>query len=366
MKVLVIVPDIVPYGGTNRFLEQLLKIHARQSISTVLLAQKELCPAELESLAARYSVELVKSSSRTRLDTMPFLTPVFDFLFCWRTVLSRHPDVIVVSTGVPGRLSISLYFPVPVLYVLHSVPEQRFGLLPRLFLWCGSMLINNRVVAVSNSAAQSVSDTMGISCTRVEVLYNSFSDVSFVKGSDEPIILTAGHMVSYKNPELWLEVACRVLQECPGSVFVWLGDGAMLEAIRRKVERTSFAERIMLPGYVPDPSSWYARAQIYFQPSLRESHGIAVLEAMSHGLPCVVADVGGLPESVVDGETGYVCAPTDVAEYVSRIKDLFASRALRERLGCAGRLRAEKFFTEKVQEAELVKLYDLIAGRSDK
>lgn len=360
MKVLVIAPDVGPYGGTSRFLERLLNIHSRHEIATTLLVATEQCHPELVSLASRYGVELVRSPSRTLPDTAPILTPFFDFLFSWRTVVTRRPDLIVVSTGDPGSLSISFYSQVPVLYILHSVPEQRFAFLPRMYLRFGSLL-NNRVMTVSNAAAAAVSEYMGIPRDKIEVVYNCCDVATFRTESDNPIVMTAGHLVPYKNPDLWLEVARRVLLDFPNVLFVWLGDGALLETIRGKVEALSLQKWILLPGYVSDPSIWYAKAHIYFQPSLRESHGIAVLEAMAHGLPCVVSNTGGLPESVVDRETGFVCPPNDQVGFARRISELLGDSALRENMGTSGRQRVKMNFSADSQELKVLAMYGLLA-----
>lgn len=362
MRVLVVVPDVVQYGGISRFLERLLDIHVRQGIVTMLLVPTDRCSPVLVSLAERYGVELVRSPNRTRFDTAPFLTPFFDFLFSWRTVPVWRPDLLVVLTGDPGRMSVALYFPIPVLYILLSVPEQRFRFLPRWYLRIGSML-NNRVMTDSNASAGSVSIIMGIPRNRIEVVYNSCVIAACRNESALPIILTAGHMVAYKNPELWLKVARMVLQDCPDSRFVWLGDGELLETIRNKIKGMSLEDRILLPGYESDPSTWYAQAHIYFQPSLRESHGIAVLEAMAHGLPCVVANTGGLPESVVDGETGYVCHPTDPAGFAERVTELLGDPDLRERMGTDGRKRVARCFSEEIQEQKIMAIYERLVKK---
>lgn len=365
MRVLVIVPDVVPYGGTSRFLARLMDIHSRQGITTTVLVPTDQCPPVLVSLAEQYGAELIRSPNRTGPDTPPFLTPWYDFLFSWRTVLAMSPDLVVVSTGDPGRISIVLYFPVPVLYILHSVPEQRFRLLPRWYLKIGAML-KNRVMTVSTTAARSVSDIMGVPLDRIEIIHNSCAMAACRTEAAAPIILTAGHLVAYKNPETWLKVACLVLQEYPDSRFVWLGDGELLETIRSKVKEMAMGDRILLPGYESEPSTWYAQAHIYFQPSLRESHGIAVLEAMAHGLPCVVANTGGLPESVVDDETGYVCSPADPAGYAGRITELLGDAALRERMGAAGQQRVKLCFSEDIQENKIMALYGLLTKNEKK
>lgn len=357
MKVLLIVPDVGRYGGTTRFLERLLDIHVRPGIITTLLVPTGQCHDGLVAIAARYGVTLVQSLSRTLPDTPPFFTPFFDFLFSWTTVRLHRPDLIVVSTADPGRMSIALYFPFPVLYILHSIPEKRFRLFPRWFLKIGSLL-HNRFVTVSRAAADAISETMGIPRTHIEVVHNSCSLVlRGTKNSNRSVVLTVGHVVEYKNPWFWLDIACRVLTEYPDTMFIWLGDGELLEPLRDRVLELSLEKRIMWLGYVEDPSLWYQKASVYLQPSRRESHGIAVLEAMAHGLPCVVADTGGLPESVIDGETGYVRPLADPVSFTAAVMGLLGDPGLCKRMGEAGRQRVENNFSEELQEEKLMVLY---------
>lgn len=366
MKVLVIIPECALYGGTFRFLERLLAIHAHRGIVTKLLAPSDQCHCALISLAERHAVELVSVPKRVGAHTPHVLTPMYDLLFSWWTVWASRPDLIVVSTADPGRMSVALYFPVPVLYILHSIPEQRFRWFPRFYLRVGAIL-RNRIMTVSRAAADAVAETMGIPRARIDVVYNSCPvGLCGTERGNTPVILTVGHLVDYKNPWFWLEIACQVLSVYPEALFVWLGDGELLESLRHRVRELSLEERILLPGYVEDPSSWYQKAFVYLQPSRRESHGIAVLEAMAHGLPCVVADVGGMPESLLDGETGYVCPLADPACFAGHIKMLLSDPPLRSTMGAAGRQRVEACFSETSQEQKLLLLYEQLvkqAGR---
>lgn len=365
MNVLVIVPEFVTYGGTARFLERLLELHLRQGFRTILLTSAAPCHSALSSLAQRCRAELVFAPNRARPGTAPLLTPWYDLLFSWRTLRASSPDLIVVSTADPGRMSIALYVPVPVLYILHSIPEKRFRWLPRFYLRVGSML-RNRIVTVSRAAADAIAETMGIPHASIQVVHNSVPAAGDqgTKNKGQSVVLTAGHLVDYKNPWLWLDVARMVLAVYPAALFVWLGDGELLESVRSKVRELSMEDRILLPGYVETPSSWYRKASIYLQPSRRESHGIAVLEAMAHGLPCVVADSGGLPESVLDGETGYVCPLADPAGFAGRITMLLSDPALRSSMGVAGRQRVETCFSEASQDKKLLSLYKQLAEQA--
>ena len=363
MRVLLIVTDRYSYGGTSRFLEQLLEIHERNGIDTALLVPSHLCDNSLISLAIKHKSKIFSKVNRNRQYTFPLLTPFFDFSFSWETVKSFRPNILVISTADPGRMSVAFYFPAPLLYILHTMPEKSFRLLPRLYMRLGSML-NNLTIAVSRAAARSISINMGIPTDKISVVYNSCHLIQNKSKADSSIVLTVGHLVPYKNPHLWLKVAQQVIKSRFDVKFVWLGDGELLTSLREMVASLSLEELVLLPGHVPDPSQWYERSQIYFQPSLRESHGIAVLEAMAHGLPCVVADTGGLPESVVDNETGFICSPEDATGFTDRILNLFTDASLRLRMGTAGRLRIERCFSEAAQEQKILALYDNLVKKT--
>lgn len=363
MRVLVVVPDLDVHGGTFSFLERLLCIHLRQGFVSTLLVPTDRCTPELISLAECHGVEIIKSLNRVLSSTVPFLTPFYDFLFSWRTVRLWRPDLIVISTSSPGKMSIALYYPVPTLYILHSTPECRFRFLPRCYLKMGLML-NNMVMTVSRAAAESISLTMGLPKEKIAVVHNCCRSVELSEDVRLPVVLTVGHVIPYKNPAGWLAVARMVLHVRPDVSFVWVGDGELHDSMRSQISALGLDARITFPGFVADPSAWYNTAQVYFQPSLRESHGIAVLEAMAHGLPCVVADTGGLPESVVDWENGYVCPPTDPDGFSARIIELLDSPELRDKMGDSGRMRVEKCFSEELQEQKIISIYERLMNRS--
>lgn len=84
----------------------------------------------------------------------------------------------------------------------------------------------------------------------------------------------------------------------------------------------------------------------------------AIMEAMASGLPCVVTDVGGNGELVVDGETGYVVPPNDPATMAQKILCLFKNEKLRKEMGMAGRRRIEKDFSVDKMVSETKEIYE--------
>ncbi len=124
---------------------------------------------------------------------------------------------------------------------------------------------------------------------------------------------------------------------------VIVGDGpqrAELEALSRAL---GIAAHVRFVGAVPhaEVPQWLNRFDLYVAASRldSESFGVAVLEASACGLPVVVSDVGGLPEVVVQGETGCVVPREDVAALAQAMQQLIAAPELRHRFGAAGRER---------------------------
>ena len=97
-------------------------------------------------------------------------------------------------------------------------------------------------------------------------------------------------------------------------------------------------------------------------PSHIEPLGNATLEAMAAGRPVVGSRVGGIPEMVVDGETGVLVPPQDPPALAAALEPLIGSPDLRERLGRAARERAERAFSLAAHASRLQSLYDSVLG----
>jgi glycosyltransferase involved in cell wall biosynthesis len=109
-------------------------------------------------------------------------------------------------------------------------------------------------------------------------------------------------------------------------------------------------------GFVPHDEllAYYGRAAVVACPSHREGYGVVCAEAMAHGRPVVASAVGGLLDLVVDGETGLLVEPGDIAALRSALERLLGDDALRRRLGVAARERArERLSWEAATEATL-------------
>lgn len=116
------------------------------------------------------------------------------------------------------------------------------------------------------------------------------------------------------------------------------------------LDRRQMMEFYRGAGFVVVPSLWY------------EMCPLVILEAMALGLPVIAADVGGLSELVVDGETGLLFGAGDAGELAHQMQRLWADRGLRARLGAAARRRARVVYSADAHFAALSRLYKRLLG----
>ena len=134
-------------------------------------------------------------------------------------------------------------------------------------------------------------------------------------------------------------------------------DGLPLEIVGDGPLRARIPQAVgfVAPGEL---GRWYERAAVVAAPSRREGYGVAVREAMAWGRPVVATAVGGLRDAVDDGETGLLVPPGDVRALRAALEQLLRDRGLRDRLGAAARVKAEREFSWNAATNTLVAVYE--------
>jgi glycosyltransferase involved in cell wall biosynthesis len=161
--------------------------------------------------------------------------------------------------------------------------------------------------------------------------------VEVVEPDEPPHILFAGRLSAEKGVR-------ELVAATEGLPLVVAGDGPLRDEVPGALGMVPHDELLRL----------YERATVVVCPSLREGFGVACLEAMAAGRPVVASAVGGLRDLVVDGETGLLVPPGDVAALRAALERLLGDAVLRRRLGHAARERVLAGFTWK-RYAELVR-----------
>ena len=137
-----------------------------------------------------------------------------------------------------------------------------------------------------------------------------------------------------------------------------VGDGPERNRVRGAIAETGLMGRAVLAGRLDDDAlhSLYAVADWFVHPTLYEGSSLATLEAMAHGLPVIASRTGGLPDKVVDGDSGFLVPPGDSTALSHKLTR--ASRVDEVSLGAAGRNLCEQRFSWNAVVPQYVALYE--------
>lgn len=172
--------------------------------------------------------------------------------------------------------------------------------------------------------------------------------------ADAPLALVVGRLAPMKGHEHLLRAWPRVLERVPRARLMLAGDGESGPRLRALAGELGIDASVVFTGFLRDLADPYAAADVFVLPSVRdEGCNNALLESMARGLPAVVTDCGGLPESVVHGETGLVVPPADAPALADALARLLADPALRSTFGRAARRRAGERYSIARVTAEL-------------
>jgi glycosyltransferase involved in cell wall biosynthesis len=126
-----------------------------------------------------------------------------------------------------------------------------------------------------------------------------------------PVLVHAAMLRPEKGHAFMLRVVQALLARFPGLFYVAAGEGVQLAALQDEARRLGLADHVHFPGMLQPVAPLIRRADALVMPSLYEPLGMSQVEALSLGVPVVVSDAGGLPETVTHGETGLVCPAPD-------------------------------------------------------
>lgn len=238
------------------------------------------------------------------------------------------------------------------------------------------------VVVTMNRPFADLLARQGVSRDRIRILHNaidadhvrsvSAEEVSAARRASgaragERIVLSVGRLSSEKGHRDLLDAFALLLAGGRAGPLrlTLLGDGPERARLEQQAARLGIGEAVTFVGHVADPRPFYAAADLFVLPSHSEGSPNVLLEAMAAGLPCVATRVGGVPEMLADGESGYIVAARKPAAIAQRIGALLADRDLAASLAQAGRARVERDFTRDVRLDRLRALYcGLMAERS--
>ena len=170
------------------------------------------------------------------------------------------------------------------------------------------------------------------------------------------VIGYVGRLEKEKGLSWLLEAAVQLNGQHRNLRFLIVGDGSAKGRLEEEA-KTLGLSNVEFAGHVPDVRPLLGTFDIFVLPSLYEGIPLGLLQAMAFECPVVATRVGGVPEVVVDGGTGYLIEPRDVQGLVDRLKTLSMDRSLRDTMGQAGRDRVVREFSARGMVEQTEQLY---------
>jgi len=293
-----------------------------------------------------------------------------------RRVAAERPRLVHAHFATDGLLALPLAeaLGVPLVTTLHGfdVSRSRGALLASGRLsWIRYALAGARLrrrgalfLAVSD-AIRAKALAAGFPPERI-VTHRSGVDLARFGRTPAPepgLVLHVGRLVEKKGTALLLQAMASV----DGRLVV-IGDGPLRASLERQA--AGLGERVRFLGNLPpaEVADWMARAALLAAPSVTardgDSEGLptVVAEAAAASLPVVVSDHSGLPEAVVEGETGFIVPEGDAGALARALTDMLAFPDVRSRMAAAALALAKERFDAAKQAAALERLYDRVTG----
>ena len=326
------------FGGTQR---QTLELARRlnpgrfQVEVWVMTAGDDLAP-----LARDWRLPLVRLARQAAVGPLALIN-------LWRRLRRQPPDLLMLLTVVPniwGRI-LGRLARVPVI-----VGNCRGGGAPWrqherwLWPWMDHLLCNTAALKAE------LTQRYGIPPARITVILNGVDTEFYCPGPASPrpnpqVILSVARLVPDKDHDTLIAAFSQVSAAFPEAELWLLGDGPRRQAIQEQVRRSLAPGRVRFWPGQPDIRPLLHQACLLVLSSRYEALPNVVLEAMAAGLPVVATRVGGLPEVVVPGRTGWLVPPGDAPALAAALSQALGDANLREALGRTGRERAVADFS---------------------
>jgi N-acetyl-alpha-D-glucosaminyl L-malate synthase BshA len=164
----------------------------------------------------------------------------------------------------------------------------------------------------------------------------------------DKLVIHISNLRPVKQVDAVVRVFARIRDSVPARLLI-VGEGPELGRAEQLIDELGVTAHVELIGEAQDVTGLLSVSDLFLLPSLQESFGLSALEAMACGVPVVASNVGGLPEVVIDGVTGFLHPPAEVEQMAESAIRILSDPALHARMADEGaRLAVERFSSSRI------------------
>jgi glycosyltransferase involved in cell wall biosynthesis len=231
----------------------------------------------------------------------------------------------------------------------------------------------DRVICVSEAVRQVVVERECVDEGRAVVIHNGIelrkvsTSSAAIEAVRNELGLSPAHLIvgmvanlnrAVKGVQYFVEAMPLILREVPEARFLILGGGPDEISLKARTEELGVQGHVVFAGFRPDIERFYPIIDVSVLTSLSEGLSMTLLESMNFAIPVVATHVGGNPEIVRDGESGFLVPPRDPIAFARRVVELLANPQLRRQMGRAGRTVVEQGFSLSRTASRYLNVYE--------
>ena len=229
------------------------------------------------------------------------------------------------------------------------------------------------IIAISNAVARIV-EQGGIPADRIHVVPDGVDMHRTVAPAtpavllaigipaDAPVVVQVSQLVGHKDPINFVRAVRRLHERIPRAHAILVGDGPLRADVEREVANLGLQKVLHIAGYRTDADALLAAASVATLSSREEGMGSVLLDALAFGIPIAATRAGGIPEVVIDNESGLLADVSDPNTLGDNIARLLTDPALAERLEQNGLERAQGFSVERMTDRTISVYESVLSG----
>jgi len=329
----------------------------------------------LDLAAAKGVKPIIIPQLRRNVDPIGGLVTLFKL---YRLMRRQKPHIVHTHTataGLLGRLAARLAGVPVIVHTFHGhVLRGYFGpILSEGLVWMERFLarLSDRIVTVSEGQRRELAGYGVAPLEKITVVPLGFELESLLAceshrgelrrelglADDNKLVGIVARLVPIKNHRLFLQAAQVVAEAVPQARFLVVGDGELREELEAYACDLGLDGKILFTGWRRDLARLYADLDVVALTSINEGTPVSLIEALAAGVPVVATAVGGVPDVVVEGGTGYLVEVGDVKGMAAAIIELLRNPERAKEMGMAGRKAVYPKFSAQTLIANVEGLY---------
>jgi glycosyltransferase involved in cell wall biosynthesis len=236
-------------------------------------------------------------------------------------------------------------------------------------------LVTDKITSVCEFSKKGLIENEKLPKSKIEVIYNGIEpidekinlmDESNQKvldwiGASDNVIGFLARLEWIKNPELLIDAFAIACKDVPEAKLVIMGKGEMMESLQNRCKEYNISNNVLFSGLIKNPMPIVSRLKALVVTSLCEAASLSILEAMMCGVPVLATNVGGNPELVTDGVTGYLIESGSAQGFAEAMVKVMSDKSMAKNLGKNAKADVMERFSFTTMAEKYKKIYNILA-----